>query len=697
MRWVSQSLSRSEGWFGLGGRPVGSWSCHLLTVAFQALVFALPCPLGIPPAAVADGTETQRPAAGTTETYRPAADTSAVLALEDVLESCLGLAMDENLFERLIWLRDHPIDLNAADTDVLLSVPGVSSAEVDAIQRYRRKHGQFRETFDLAGIEGVTARTWELFRPFVTVSPRRRALLGLRARAIWPLEAGSGDDGTTLGSADALYTRLTLSPCSGWEAGLVFLADRGERLKDGFLSGFVQYESAGMLRHVIVGDFIATGGLGLLWGQAMRRDASLVGTLSGHFSPHRSSGEQGFVRGIGATLALPFARYEARLHVLASYTPCSATIDSTDEIISLAQGGAFSTSSTLQRRNAGHFSSLGGRLELLAPGNLHLGLTAQKTRFDYSIHADRLFEMSGEEFDSFGADGMARVGPVRCATEYAVATGGRGVSASIDINVGRDCASRVLFRRCDPGFHSLLALGGDYGEATRNRSEVRWSLEVSPFRDSYVQWDLVQYRMLWRTATELFPVGGRELSVESGLRPAKGFQLTLRGEERWTEHSVRTVSGVRPVVVIANEPYRRLQCTGNFTRGAQLHIRGRIEGLRFLNPVTGSDENGWMASGDAHWEPMPWLAVSARMTIFQSDAYDSRLYSIESNVDGLSGSKLLTGTGRRWYCLLVCRPSPSLRVSARFASTERLLGACRRDGESQLILQVDFQMDPPLE
>ena len=547
----------------------------------------------------------------------------------------------------------------------------------------------------MAGVEGVTARTWVLLRPFVTVSPRRLALLDIRARTICPLQGPPDADATYLGSTVALYDRLILSPSRGWECGLVFLADRGERLKDGFLSGYVQHESPGFVRRVIVGDFAATAGLGLIWGQSLRRDASIAGMMSGHLSPHRSSGAQGFVRGIGASVALPLGSCEARLHVLASRTPCAATVDNTDEITSLAAGGASNTSGTLQRENAGHFSSLGGRCEFFAPGNLRLGMTALRSWFDYAIRADRPFEMSGKDFGSIGIDGVVNAGPARCTIEYAVSSGGTGISASIDMSIGRGCATHILFRCCEPDFHSLLALGGGFGDATRNRNEVRWSLELAPSSDSYMQWDVVQFRKPWRSATEVFPVGGREISGEAGLRLAKGFQLTLRGEERRAEHAVKANEGGRPVTTIGSESRRRLQCTGNFTRGAHWHVRGRIELLKFLNPVTGLDENGWLASGDVRWEPARWLAISARMTIFQSDSYDSRLYAIESNVDGLSGSKFFTGTGRRWYGLVVCRPLPSLCVSVRYATTEHVTGARSPGVESQLTLQVDFQIDPP--
>jgi hypothetical protein len=721
MRWASRYLCRRVRWLIAGpakSAPCALWlfttrparclltarsalwlftarsASWLFTATLLVLVCVPTCVQGKDYPGAADIGDTVRTA--TDSSAAPAVEgvrEECILPLEAVLEKSLGLEMDQDLFDRLNWLRDHPIDINTTDMDALLSVPGVSPAGVDAIGRHRRKHGPFKETFDLAGIEGVTGRTWELLRPFVTVSPRRLALLDYRGRTVVSLQNTREDESAYLGSAAALYSRVILSPSTGWESGLVFLADRGERVSDGFLSGYVQHESPGLVRRLILGDFVALAGLGLMWGQGLRRDASVAGTVSGHLSPHRSSAEVGFVRGIGATLALPVARGEARLHVLASYTPCPATLDADGEITSLAAGGALNTTRTLERKNAAYLTSFGGRLEFLAPGNLRLGLTAQRSWFDHCIRADWPHEIAGRDFGSIGVDAVASAGPARCALEYAVAGGEIGMAASIEMNLGRRSATHILFRHCAPGFHSLFALGGGFGDATRNTNEVRWSLDASPSGDLDLQCDVVQYRKPWRSATEPFPVGGKEIAFEADLRPAKGFQVNLRGEERWNEHVMKAGDSLRPATSIATEPHRRLQCTGSFARGGYLRLRGRIDLLRFLNPATGSEENGWMASGDVHWEPARWLAISARMTVFACDSYESRLYAVESTVDGLSGSKLLTGTGRRWYWLLVCRPLPSLRFSARYASTDLLLGARSDGGESQLILQVDFEVD----
>jgi hypothetical protein len=223
---------------------------------------------------------------------------------------------------------------------------------------------------------------------------------------------------------------------------------------------------------------------------------------------------------------------------------------------------------------------------------------------------------------------------------------------------------------------------------------VRGSLEVSPIRGITLHVGLTQFRRPWRTALTPFPAAGRELELEATLRPASGFQVIVLGEERWLEHKVSGLLNRRTEMAILAEPRRRIQCTMNLSRGSTLHLRGRFEVVRFLNAGSGSDESGWMVFGDVRWEPVPWLGVSTRMSLFQTDSYDAGIYSTESDVGGVSGSTLLNGTGRRWYCLVACHPFPSLRLSVRYLSSVHVRGTRLVSEESRLSLQADFRVDP---
>lgn len=622
------------------------------------------------------------------------ADTSASLSLEDLLERGVGEDLDQEILERLLWAADHPIDLNDATEEDFLRIPGVPPVEVEAIQRHRRSHGPFKDLFGLAGVQGVTWRTWLLLRPFFTVSPRRMPLVDLRSRVTVPLDAPAGADTAWLGSGAVLCERLVLSPGAGWECGVVAASDAGERVADGFVSAYLTRQSAGNLRRVIIGDFTASGGPGLVWGQAMRMDA-LLADRNGGFNPHRSSGEQGFLRGMGVSAALPVQYGELRVHAFASRASCAASLDTSGMITSLSSTTAFTTAGALRRRNAAHVAGAGMRVEFLGPGRLRLGITANHFSFDHDVRSDGPFDLSGRKFGIAGGDALVMIGQTRWVAEYAASPTGIGYVAGVAVGGSGGSTSQLVIRHCDPGFHSILALGGAFGDAVRNRTEVRWNLELTPFTGVSVHAELAQFRKLWPTATMPFSASGREVSGECSIRLAPGFLLNVKGEERWVEGDFQVAAGGREKTSIIAEPRRRIQCTGTLTRGSYLHLRGRFEVLRFSNAATGTDEHGWMVFGDLRWDPALWLRCALRMTLFQTDSYASRLYSIESNVEGLAGSVMFSGTGRRWSCLVMCRPFRSLQLSGRYVTLATMGGNRRIREESEVTLQLEMQVDAP--
>jgi hypothetical protein len=622
-------------------------------------------------------------------------DSANVADLEDVLEQSLGLDADPELLARCLWLYDHPLDINSATQEELFGIPGVSASDVEAVQRHRRSHRPFREVMEVANVEGLSARAWRLMHPYVTVSSAHRPLLDQRSRASFMLRRSSAADSAWLGGTSSIYGRAILSPARGWECGLVAEADAGERMRDGFVTGFVHHESSGFLRRLILGDFLASGGLGLVLGEGLRANGEFAGSMSGTLLPHRSSSELGFLRGVGVSVALPWGEGEVRAHALGSRIACSAAVDSSGGITGVGTVVSFRTTNELARRNTAHVSCLGGRIEYLGTSGLRCGSSLLWGRFDRPIIADHPYELSGREFWSAGVDIGGQVGLARGDLELALARGETGVIAVLRIDASHRCSVKFSFRNCTPGFHSLLAIGGSNGEAARNTREVRWSVEVVPGHKSFLQAEIRQYRRSWRTGTELFPKSGQEVSGEAGVQLTRGVDLSMKAEEQITEQEIKRITTGRVCVGKVQGGLRRFRCTALFTRGERWLFRSRMEWARVLDPSVGSDQYGWMGSVELRWSPGTWLTLSGRAILFQTEAYDARVYAIESDVDGGVSSTILSGTGRRWYFMAVGHPFRSMRLAVRYASSAHLLGPRISNVDSRLSVQFDFQTDLP--
>ena len=67
-----------------------------------------------------------------------------------------------------------PVDLNQADEQALLALPGIGPARAQAILAYRAAHGGFRSVSQLLQIRGIGRALLKQLRPLVTLSQAAR-------------------------------------------------------------------------------------------------------------------------------------------------------------------------------------------------------------------------------------------------------------------------------------------------------------------------------------------------------------------------------------------------------------------------------------------------------------------------------------------------------------------------------------------
>ena len=70
------------------------------------------------------------------------------------------------------------------------------------------------------------------------------------------------------------------------------------------------------------------------------------------------------------------------------------------------------------------------------------------------------------------------------------------------------------------------------------------------------------------------------------------------------------------------------------------------------HPQSRVNENGFLIFSEIRYKPIPSFQLSGRYTAFQSDSYNSRLYTYESGVPGYFSIPVLYGQGSRHYLLL---------------------------------------------
>ena len=195
-----------------------------------------------------------------------------VLVREGLLDQVLTENEDSELLDLLLWLQEHPFDLNKVSKEELETLPGVTPSDASAIINYRKSVGRFGTVSELALVEDIGEEVFEKVHPYVTVERpglyrARSGVLQFRSRAVRDLQPRRGfEDGTYVGSSIKTYNRLSFFESPRLQGGALFEKDAGERYSDAFASGYVMVKDWLILSQTIVGDYTVEAGQGLvLW------------------------------------------------------------------------------------------------------------------------------------------------------------------------------------------------------------------------------------------------------------------------------------------------------------------------------------------------------------------------------------------------------------------------------------------------
>ncbi len=59
------------------------------------------------------------------------------------------------------------LDINSADKDLLVQLPGIGPKTADAILKYRKANGEFKSVDDLTNVRGIGAKKLLKLKPFL--------------------------------------------------------------------------------------------------------------------------------------------------------------------------------------------------------------------------------------------------------------------------------------------------------------------------------------------------------------------------------------------------------------------------------------------------------------------------------------------------------------------------------------------------
>jgi len=608
--------------------------------------------------------------------------------LEQLLEQQKQYSDISELIELLAKFEKEPIDLNRATAEQLAQLPWISTVLAVAIVKYRTGYGRFRQVDDLQKIPGFNPELLPILKKYVTVAAQKKAPeldLSTRVRVSRNLEGNNTPDNYLL--PFKTYQRLILTYGNHIRMGGLLEKDRDERRLDDLRLFFVEYHDRFGGNQLILGNYRLEFGWGLVFGNPY---AFFKGTDPIYPAKRRGRGMLGYTLvDENASLYGLSGQFCSKIHrfvFFISSAKLDASLDSRGYVTNFYRSGYHRTSAELNRKDQLSEDLFGARLFINPTDYFSMGLTYYQSRFDRPVarsnNSWQRFAFAGKMNELVGMDFSLTVGQFNWFGEMARSKNhGFGMLTGCHIDT-RPLELVILVRNYSKNFTSFHANSfREQGQTPQNEQGVYFGVELRPRRRLKFSLYFDQFRFPWRTYRLPMPSGGKELFFRTKYKPMKNLALSLKFTSKQKDQKI---SGI-PAIVVRHQ--KRLRFQVEFRPGGKLRFRNRIERswTNYGDDMTfhrAPHFTGILLYQDISLAFSKQFDLAARITFFDTDGYESRIYQFEHDVPGILTNQMLYGTGSRWYFRFRWRISAAIRLSMKISSTQFLRGkTARRDLE----------------
>lgn len=626
-------------------------------------------------------------------------------ALEDFDPSDPNLE-SEQLTQYLQELAANPININTATVDDLLLIPGLNLKLARNIINYREEKKLFETAGDLVDVSGIGRVTLERIRPYVTVGPafqlQKRLLTDYRywtqdgefemfSRYQQTVQEQEGyrlpDSVGYVGSPIKYYQRLKYES-DHISVNLTQEKDPGEQVEGptqfDYNSWHLALKDIGSLRSFVVGDYALSFGQGLvLWsGGAFGKGRDVVNSVNRNergINPYTSAQETNYNTGLAAT-------YGGKLQVTGFYsdrTHSATTVDST-QVRMPTESGYHRTLTEIAKKGAVDQQLYGGRVRYETAIGF-VGVTGYQTEFSKSIvSGDAIYQrhdFEGTSHSVLGADYRLIIGPAMLYGEVGRSdNGGWGTVAGLESELKSSTALSLGYRYYQPEFQSIM--GNGFGETSgepKNESGFYIGLqqEITPSIVTSVYFD--QYRFMAPRFGLHQPTQGFDWLAQVEVELQRGWNFYVLGRQETKEDEYNTLDDMgRELRKLDDEKRSSIRAQNEYWVNENIRLRTRGEWIR-SRKAGENEEFGYLIYQDVRFVPSDKLRIDGRISIFNTESFDTRLYQFENDLLYVMSNEMLYRQGQRMYILVSYEPYEFLDIWAKYGVTiienEQTLGS----------------------
>ncbi len=607
----------------------------------------------------------------------------------------------EDLYENLAQLYSNQADLNSVTEEQLRSLFILNEMQIQSFLAYRAEAGPFLSVYELQNIEGFSSEAIQRLVQFVTVYDasiridknlfnrilnEKNNYLIIRYDRTLEEKKGyketTSPSGSFIGSPDRVYTRFNSRRTGDFSLGFTAEKDAGEQLiwspgkkqyGADFVSFHAQVMNKGRIKNLVLGDYQAQFGQGLILGSAfgIGKNSEAVTTVRrGNigFLPYTSVFEARFLRGAAISYSLS-SRLTAHGMISSRWRDGSIKQDTLEGdfnfVSSLQLTGLHRTPSELASRNAMHEKNIAGVINYKYK-TLDAGFLLHHTQFSVPLVPNpnlyNQFYFQGTEntnagfFLNYNWKNFAFFSE----TAYSI-NRGTGVIAGIIGSITSSLDVSLLVRKYDRDFYTFYSNALTENTTPQNETGMYWGWKyVFNKRYSFSGYfDL--FRFPWLRYRSYSLSTGSEWLLRFNYKPSKNIYLFLQARE---ETKVRNLSTDTNLYQTNAGTKRNYWINVDYQISSNLSFKTRAQFSTYL--FGNNNSRGMVLLQDVTWRSGKF-SVSGRYALFDTDDYDNRLYIYEKDVWLAFSFPAYYGVGVRNYLLLQYSISRKVDVWLRWA------------------------------
>ncbi|HEX5111832.1 MAG TPA: helix-hairpin-helix domain-containing protein [Saprospiraceae bacterium] len=606
------------------------------------------------------------------------------------------------------WRR-RPLNINSDEVEQLSRWNIISPFSYQQLKDHIIKHGPLISILELQSVPGFDVETIHILQQITRVpgieTMTQSASIGelllqgqnelyLRAgRTIQKSDGYYGDPPAFEGNPDKLYLRYRHKYGNTLSYGFTGEKDAGEAFFKGsnkhgfdfnsFHISLQRYKS--WLPAVMIGDFNASFGQGLIlhsgFGAGKSSFVTSIKKTGFTLRPYASVEENNFLRGVGVSIR-PTDHFTVTVFGSKNKRDGNLVVDTIREgaedqliydISSLQTSNLHRTPAEIADENSIELTQAGVSLSF-DHERVHLALNGLHNQLGIPLNRDpdlyNQFYFNGDHLTNASIDygawwkGFHFFGETAMSDNGALATI-NGVLAGLD----RKVTAAILFRSFAKDYQALSP--NAFGETSNasNETGLYTGLEITPSN----KWRVQVYHDMWKHPWLRYNV---DSPTEGNEYFARVTYLVKRRLEVYGQFTSKTNAlNDRPTgqaianVDIQNKKEVRLHVNNMLDKTLQL--RTRLDWTVYsLGP---EEQQGFLVYQDVIYKPLSSpFTFSARVALFDTDDYDSRIYTYENDLIYYYAIPAFSDRGSRYYINVRYKGIRHLTAEVKYAQTRQL-------------------------